>query len=172
MQASAGNRAQSFPADGIVRRHKDTDGGLEEIFQIFAAISHPPRQIMARLEFRPTIWLIVIVAVEHCFEASCHDPLTEVFHKRPVFVQGVDRPLAAELLWNAFACPRSAERDYSKGDGTHTASFTVGTLKIFGRGEKARVIITNTEMHLKGPLQSGLYLVPMVQLLQPFSQSL
>jgi hypothetical protein len=90
MQAHAGNGTQSFPADGIMRRHKHTDGGVKEIFEIFAPVSHPPHQVMSACEFRPPIWLIVIIAVKHCFEASSLDSLTEVLHKRPVLVQWMD----------------------------------------------------------------------------------
>jgi len=86
MEARTGKRAQSLPAYGISRRHKDADSGAKQVFEICASIGYPLCQMSTTGELQSTVWLIVMITMEHYFKAPCGDTRTEIVDKRPVLV--------------------------------------------------------------------------------------
>jgi len=61
-------------------------GGAEQVFKIFASIGYSLCQMSATGELQSTIWLIVMITVEHDFKTSCGDARTEVVDERLVLV--------------------------------------------------------------------------------------
>jgi hypothetical protein len=75
-----------MPTNGISRRHKDTDRGTEQIFEIFASIGDPLCQMSTASELLSTVRLIVIVTVEHYLKTPLRGPNTEVIDERLVLM--------------------------------------------------------------------------------------
>jgi hypothetical protein len=86
MEARASDGAQSLSADAVMRRHKDTYGGAEQLFEVLASISHALRKAMATGKLPSVVWLIVVITVEHDLKASLGNTYTEVFDQRLVLV--------------------------------------------------------------------------------------
>jgi len=86
MKPRKGNRAQSLPAYGISRWHKDADSSTEQVFKIGASIGYSLCQMSTAGELQSTIRLIVIVTVEHYLKAPCGDTHTEVVDERLVLM--------------------------------------------------------------------------------------
>src|SRR5438128_2102637 len=78
MEARTGNRAQSLPAYGISRRHKDADSGTEQIFKICASLGYPLCQMSTTGELQSTVRLIVMIPVQHYFKTPRRDPCAEI----------------------------------------------------------------------------------------------
>jgi hypothetical protein len=147
METRTGDRMQSLPAYGVSRRHKDADSGAEQVFEICASIGYPLGQMSTTGKLQSTVRLVVIITVEHYFKAPCGDTRTEIVDECSVFMQGMHRPPASEFVGHCFTCSGTMEGDHSKRDRTPSTHLAVDTLKLLGRGEKAGVIVTNTEMH-------------------------
>jgi hypothetical protein len=158
MEARMGNGAQSLPADSVPRRHKDADSGTEQAFEILASIGYPLCQMSTTGELQSTIWLIVMITVEHYFKAPRGDTRTEVVDERLILVQRMHRPPSSEFVWHCFTCPRTMKRDHSKRDRTPLTHLTVHPLQIFRRGEEAGVIVANAKIHanlLRSPMPTS-----------------
>jgi hypothetical protein len=93
------------------------------------------------------VGLIVIISVQHHFKTAFGGPLTEVFNKRAILVQRMDRPPPAELLWDPLTWPCSTERNHGERDRAPLAYFTIHSLEFFRLCEKARVVVSNAKMH-------------------------
>jgi hypothetical protein len=86
MEAGTGNGAQSLPAYGISRRHKDANRGAEQVFEICASIGYALCQMSATGKLQATVRLIVMITVKHDFKAPRGDPRAEVVDERLVLV--------------------------------------------------------------------------------------
>src|SRR5262249_19881789 len=89
----------------------------------------------------------VMISMQHDFESSFANTGAEILYERSVFVQRVNGPSASELLRYFFAIARSTERDYGQRNRSPLSDFAVGMLKFFRQGEKASVIVADTEIH-------------------------
>jgi hypothetical protein len=92
----------------------------------------PPLQVIACREFRPSVGFVMMIAVQHDFEAALGDTLAEVIYERSILVQRVDGPTHAQALWHGLACSRPVERDDGERDRTMETDLTVHLLEVFG----------------------------------------
>ena len=82
-------------------------------------------EIVASLELVVPVRLVVEIPVEHDLEPTLRCCLAQIVDERPVFVQGVHRPAAAERLRYALAGTGAVERNNSQGDGTQASQIAV-----------------------------------------------
>jgi hypothetical protein len=138
---------QPVTADGVVRRHEHTNVSAEKIFEVLTAVGDAPGQVSAAAEFIMTVWLIMMVSVEHDLVATRGDPEAEVLDKGSVLVKRVNRPSATILLGNSLARSSAMERNHRERNRAIATQFTVGLLELFWRREEAGVIVADAELH-------------------------
>jgi hypothetical protein len=93
------------------------------------------------------VGLIVIIPVKHHFKTAFGGTLTEVFNKRAVFVQRMNRPPPAESLWDPLTWPCSTEWNHSERNRAPLAYFTIHCLEFFRLCKEARIVVSNAEIH-------------------------
>ena len=151
MEAFTCDCLEPLPPDGIMRRDKDTYGGTKHIFKIPPPLCDLLRQMIPAGEFPLAVSLVMMISVEHGLIATGGNTDTEPFNKLWIFVERMDGPPATKFLWNSFTGSCSTERNDCQRNGTPFRHFSVSALQLIRRRKKARIVVTNTEMHADSP---------------------
>ena len=149
MQVLTSERQQPLASNGIVRWDKNTNARAKQLLEVLAAMGDAPDQIIPSLELGPAIRLVVMIAVEHHLEPPRRDTALQVFHQRRVLVEGMNRPSPAVFLRNTFTWSRAMEWNDCKRNRAPLAQFAVRMLELLRRREKARVIVSDAELHAR-----------------------
>src|SRR5262249_1077973 len=88
-------------------------------------------------------------AMQHRFEAPFGDFALEVRHQGSVLMKRVNRPLVSELLRNTFARAGAAKRNDCQRNWNPLFDCAIHPLQVLGKREEGRIIITNTELHIR-----------------------
>ena len=154
MEAFTRNCMESPPSDRVMWRDKDPHGCPEHIFKIFPPLGDLLRQIIPAGEFPLAVPLVMMISVEHRFIATGCNTDAEPFNQLWIFVEWMNGPPATKFLWNSFTRPCSTERNDRQGNGPPFRHFSVSAFQFIRRSEKARIVVTNTEVHADSPMGS------------------
>src|SRR5262245_7677140 len=100
----------------------------------------------------------MVKSMKHDFVSPMCHFIAQVIYQRRIFMEWMYGPALLKSLRNECACSRTAKGNYGQRNRAAANSF-VSALKSFGRGEKAGVIVPNTEIHRCGHCSIGALLL-------------
>jgi hypothetical protein len=87
VQPLGSNGLKTPSSDAIAWGHENSNRCSEEIFEVFATIPYSSLKVIPSDKLKKTIFLIVVVTMQHELVATCGDAGAKIFNKFRIFVK-------------------------------------------------------------------------------------